>query len=54
MNARLNSDLFVLMYRCDAQPIPCTTGEDQPLLQEVTTMEDLVALMVGNQKLVQE
>jgi hypothetical protein len=29
-------------------------GEDQPVLQEVTTMEDLVVLMVGNQKLVQE
>jgi hypothetical protein len=28
--------------------------EDQPVLQEVTTMEDLVVLMVGNQKLVQE
>jgi hypothetical protein len=54
MNARLNSDLFVLMYRCDAQLIPCTMGEDQLVLQEVITMEDLVVLMVGSQKLVQE
>jgi hypothetical protein len=52
LNARLNSDLFVLMYRWDAQLISCTLGEDQPVLQEVTTMEDLVVLMVGNQKLV--
>jgi hypothetical protein len=29
-------------------------GEDQLVLQEVITMEDLVVLMVGSQKLVQE